>query len=54
MNRGRKEKYIDIEKFIQLNKLYESGEITQKDACTLLHISPHLYRKYVTQIKEEK
>lgn len=53
MKRGRREKEIDIVKFIQLNKLYESGEITQKDACTLLHITPHLYRKYASKMKEE-
>lgn len=53
MKRGRREKYINVEKFIQLNKLYELGEITQKDACTILHITPHLYRKYVRQIKED-
>lgn len=53
MKRGRREKYINVEKFIQLNKLYELGEITQKDACALLNISPHLYRKYASKMKEE-
>lgn len=43
---------VDMKKFVKLKPLVDSKQLSMKDACTLLDISPHLFRKFNKELDE--